>query len=143
MPSDLAYVLDVTVLADCARGDAGLIGMIQQFDADSVTLIVPALAVTGAAADVGGSPDKVAVIRGICRLASARLAGLVEFDDASELARIRLTATSLEHLWDVQTAETALNRRTPILTLDHHRWKETVREVSGDLTVVEVSDLDA
>lgn len=141
MPNDLAYVLDVTVLADCARGDAELIGMIQQFDVDHVTLIVPALAVTGATIDVGGAPEQVALIRGICRLDSARFAGLTEFDDAAELARLRFV-TTLEHLWDVHTAEVALNRGVPVLTLDHGRWREAVRETGGDLSVVEVSDLD-
>jgi hypothetical protein len=137
---DLAYVLDVTVLADCARGDAELIGMIQQFDADHVTLVVPALAATAAVIDVGGAHEQVAVIRGICRLSSAQLAGIVVCDDAEELARMRLANQSLKHLWDVQTAEAALSRRIPILTLDNGRWKDVLSE--QHLDVVEVSDLD-
>ncbi len=141
MPNDSAFILDVTVLAECARGDAALIGMVQQFDADRVTLVIPALAVTGAIIDAGGTDEHAALIRGICRLDAARLAGITDFDDAGELARLRRD-TGLEHLWDAQTAELALRRRGPLLTLDLHRWKQTVHETSGDLVVIEVADLD-
>ncbi|MEU9888204.1 hypothetical protein [Sphaerisporangium sp. NPDC051011] len=116
--------------------------MIQQLDHDQVGLVLPALAASAAVLDVGGAQDQVAVIRGICRLDRARFAGVVAFDDAVETARVQLASSSVGTLWDAQTAEAALRRRAPILTLDHGRWKEAVHETAGALAVIEVADLD-
>ncbi|RBQ17085.1 hypothetical protein DP939_26725 [Spongiactinospora rosea] len=141
MRDEAAFVLDSTILAECARGDTELIGMIQQFDADGVTLVVPALAVSAAVMGIAERPERSAVVRGICRLASAEFAGLVTFDDAVELARARAYEALLREPWDAHVAEAALNRRVPILTLDGERWKNAVRDISGELAVVVVADL--
>jgi hypothetical protein len=136
-----AYVLDVTILAECARGDIGLIDTVQRFDAEHNTLIVPALAITAAINDAGGSDDHAALIRGICRLAGTRFAGITEVDDAADLAHMS-RQLDLDRLWDVQTAEVALHHNCPILTLDHDRWKPAIDATAGDLMVIEVADPD-
>ncbi|MFC0862322.1 hypothetical protein ACFHYQ_08435 [Sphaerimonospora cavernae] len=142
MPADNAFVLDAAFLKEAARGDIDIINMIQQFDAERVALVIPALAATAAAIDVGGTPERVAVLRGICRLDSARFAGLVDFDDTTELARMRLAVEALPDLWDVQAAEQAIMRSCPVLTVNYGLWKSAVHEASGELTVVEVAELD-
>ncbi|GII76761.1 hypothetical protein Sru01_17430 [Sphaerisporangium rufum] len=141
MLADRAFILDAGVLMEVARGDAGVIHLLQGMDAAGIGLVVPALAVTGAALDIGARDEQMALIRGVARLESAALAGVVTFDDATDLAHGRRAARSLEELWDVQAALQAVMRGCPVLTTDHARWKEASREVRG-LNVVEIAELD-
>ncbi|GIH80982.1 hypothetical protein [Planobispora longispora] len=142
MPADPAFVLDAMVLTEVARGDSDTIILLQQLDAEKITLIVPALAVTGAAVDVGCVDEQLATVRGVCRLNSAKFVGPATFDDSADLAQLRLEIESLGELWDVHTAVQAILHGCPILTTDYGRWKDAVLEARGALSVVEVTDLD-
>ncbi|MBG0833244.1 hypothetical protein HS041_36695 [Planomonospora sp. ID67723] len=142
MAADPAFVLDAMVLTEVARGDSDIIILLQQLDADKITLIVPALAVTGAAIDIGANDEQMATVRGVCRLNSAKFAGLAAFDDSSDLARLRLEVEAFGELWDVQAAVQAVLHGCPILTTDYGRWKDAVRETRGEFAVVEVAELD-
>ncbi|GAB3154125.1 hypothetical protein GCM10027161_58000 [Microbispora hainanensis] len=51
------YILTTSVLTDVARGDADLIGLLQDFDRAGQTLVVPALAAAGALLDGRGTPE--------------------------------------------------------------------------------------
>ncbi|GII91900.1 hypothetical protein [Sinosporangium siamense] len=136
------YVLDAALLAQAGHGDGDVIALLQQLDAAQVSLIVPALAVTGATVEAAATNDQLAVIRGVGRLDAADFAGLTAFDDATDLARMRLEGDQPDELWDVQTCLQAVLRNCPILTTDAARWKSTVQALGGQLVVVEVSQLD-
>ncbi|WP_186403911.1 hypothetical protein [[Actinomadura] parvosata] len=142
MLAEPGYVLDATVLAEVGRGDNDVIALLQQFDADNISMIVPALAVTGAAVEAAATDAQLAVIRGVGRLEAAGFAGITAFDDATDLARMRVEVEALGELWDAQTALHALLRNCPVLTTDAARWQDAVREMAGHLTVVEMSQLD-
>jgi hypothetical protein len=103
---------------------------------------VPALAVTGATVERTATNEQLAVMRGVGRLDSATFAALSTFHDTVDLARMRLEADTPSELWDVQTALQAVLRNCPILTTDPARWNAAAKELSGHLTVVEVSQLD-
>ncbi|MFI7637815.1 hypothetical protein [Nonomuraea sp. NPDC049400] len=136
------YVLDAALLAEVGRGDNDVIALLQQLDAANISIIVPALAVTGATVETVATNEQLAVIRGVGRLDSTTFAALVAFDDVTDLARMRLEVRSPEELWDVQTALHAVLRNCPILTTDAKRWQATLDEMAGQLLVVEVSLLD-
>lgn len=141
MPAD-GYVLDAPLLAEVGRGDNDVIALLQQLDADNISIIVPALALTGATIETAATNEQLAVIRGVGRLDSAHFAALAAFDDTTDLARMRLEVDAPEELWDVQTALQAVLRSCPVLTTDAARWQATQDELAGQLIVVEVSQLD-
>ncbi|RJL23224.1 hypothetical protein [Bailinhaonella thermotolerans] len=149
MPADPAaaepgYVLDAALLCEIARGDADIIALVQALDAAQVPMTVPLLAVTAAAVDVDGHPEMMAVVRGVCRLDTAWLGGILAFDDAAELAAAKsAVGDALDTWWDVQALELALIQRRPILTTSATLWRDAVRTVGGrTLIVVEVAELD-
>ncbi|WP_113704980.1 hypothetical protein [Nonomuraea lactucae] len=107
MPAD-GYVLDVRLLAEVSRGDNDVIALLQQLDADNISIIVPALGITGATIETAATNEQLAVIRGVGRLDSAHFVALAAFDDTTDLARMRLEVGAPEELWDVQTALQAI-----------------------------------
>ncbi|MER5318537.1 hypothetical protein [Streptosporangium roseum] len=136
-----ALVLDVSVLTECARGDVGIINLIQQFDADRKPLIIPAMAVTGATVELGGDQDQLAVVSGLCRLDSANLTAVSNFKDGVEIGQVLIEVESCTTPWDAHAVTEALLHRCPILTTDYARWKGIVQDLSGGLTIVEIADL--
>ncbi|MFI0424900.1 hypothetical protein [Spongiactinospora sp. 9N601] len=119
MPSD-GYVLDTRLLIEAGRGDSDVVALLQVLDAADMTIVVPALAVTGAIVDAA-TDDQLALMRGIGRLDSATFAGLAEYDDAADLGAMRSEPHGDHELWDVQTVLRAALRGCPILTVDAAR----------------------
>ncbi|SDL75479.1 hypothetical protein SAMN05421874_128104 [Nonomuraea maritima] len=134
------YVLDALLLAEVSRGDPDVIALLQELDASQIPMIVPALAITGATVETAATADQLAVMRGVGRLGSTRLAALSVFDDSVDLAHMRKEMEG--DLWDVQTALQAVLRGCPILTVDGTHWETTARALWGHLVVVQVSQLD-
>lgn len=142
MPATDGYILDASLLAEVGRGDNDVIALLQALDAADVAIVVPALAVTGATVETAATNEQLAVMRGVGRLDSATFAALAAFDDTVDLGRMRLETDAPSQLWDVQTALQAVLRNCPILTTDAARWDAAEKELSGQLTVVEISQLD-
>ncbi|MGV9776383.1 hypothetical protein [Streptosporangium sp. NPDC003464] len=136
-----ALVLDVSVLTECARGDVGIINLIQRFDADRKPLIIPATSVTGATVELGGNHDQLAVVSGLCRLDSATMPTVSDFKDGVEVGQVLVEMESCVTSWDAHAVTEALLHRCPVLTADYARWKDIVQDLSGGLTVVEIADL--
>jgi hypothetical protein len=67
------YVLDVSALTAITRGDYGIMTFIQQLDASGQPLVIPVLAMTGAALDLR-SDDTEAILHGLERLGNALVA---------------------------------------------------------------------
>ena len=68
-PVPAPWVLDVSVLAEVARGDIGTMTFIQELDARGRPLIIPAMAVTGGSLDITGDEaaellDKLSEVTG-------------------------------------------------------------------------------
>lgn len=70
------YILDTSVLTDVARGDADLIGLLQDFGRASQPLIVPVLAATGALLNNRGSSEAQALLAGLAAFEHAFVAPL-------------------------------------------------------------------
>jgi hypothetical protein len=76
------YVLDVSVLTAITRGDYGIMTFIQQLDASGQPLVIPVLAMTGAALDLR-SDDTEAILHGLERLGNAMVAPLRDGEQAA------------------------------------------------------------
>ncbi|MER5418698.1 hypothetical protein [Streptosporangium roseum] len=135
-----SVVLDATVLTECARGDLAAISLVQHLDAGKTSIIVPVLAATGAAIEVGVG-EGAEVIRGLCTMESVHLVGLPHVDAAIRLAGVRRELESCDSLTDAHIAAEALIHGCPIVTMNHLRWDAVVRDLSGQITVIEVTDL--
>ncbi|TYB55421.1 hypothetical protein FXF59_21190 [Microbispora tritici] len=81
--------LDTTVVSEVARGDMPLITMLLQLAQQGLCLMVPALVVAAAAAEVGGSDETgfLPAVRGIALLDHGAYGPLGDFDDALELGQ--------------------------------------------------------
>ncbi|WP_433253115.1 hypothetical protein ACQPYK_09095 [Streptosporangium sp. CA-135522] len=131
----------MSVLTECARGDVGIINLIQRFDADGKPLIIPAMTVTGATVELGGNQDQLAVISGLCRLDSASVPAVNDFKDGVEIGQVLVEVEACVTSWDAHAVTEALLHRCPILTADYARWKDVIQDLPGGPTVVEIADL--
>jgi predicted nucleic acid-binding protein len=130
-------VLDVSVLAEVARADAGLMTLIQGWDAAGQPLVIPAIAITGACLDVR-SQDAEDLLHGLERLENAMVAPLRDTEQATRLAAI-IARTGLDP-WDAHVAAVADASICPIATLDAAKWREHARDLDEPLYFVEIAD---
>jgi predicted nucleic acid-binding protein len=94
----------VSVLIAIARGDSGVMTLIQGFDADGQPLVVPVMAVAAAAVDVR-TDDAAALLVGLERLENVMTAPLRDAEQAVELAEV-ISRTGLDP-WDAHVAAIA------------------------------------
>ena len=131
------YVLDVSILAEVARGDRGMMLFLQELGARGRPLVVPALAVTGASLDMRGE-EAAELLEGTGRLGNAMTAGVRDAGQAVALAGV-IAKTGLDP-WDAHTAAVADGSVCPILTLDAAKWEEHAHDLDEPLHIVEIAD---
>ena len=134
------YILDTSVLADVARGDADLIGLLQDFDRARQPLIVPALAAAGALLDGRGTPDAQALLAGLAAFEHAIVAPLDGIAQSAMLVDT-MSITGLD-IYDAHAAAIADVSVCPILTLDGDKWQQPSRALDNPLHVIEIADPD-
>jgi predicted nucleic acid-binding protein len=133
-------VLDVSVLAEAARGDWDVMSFLQGIDAAGRALVIPALAVTGASLD-SRSEDAGAILHGLGRMRCAMVAALEGAGQAVRLADV-IARTGLDP-WDAHAAAVADASVCPILTLDALKWRQHAHDLDELLHFVELADPDA
>lgn len=131
------FVLDVSVLAEVARADAGLMTLIQGWDAAGQSLVIPALAVTAASLDLR-TPDAEDLLHGLERLEGAMVAPLRDTEQATRLAAV-IARTGLDP-WDAHVAAVADAAICPIVTLDAAKWRDHVRDLDEPLYFIEIAE---
>jgi predicted nucleic acid-binding protein len=131
------YVLDVSVLIAVARFDAVIMTLIQGYDARGQSLVVPALALTGASLDVR-SEDADDLLEGVERLDNAQVASLRDAEQAVRLAAV-ISRTGLDP-WDAHVAAVADAAVGPILTMDAAKWRQHASDLDEPLHIIEITD---
>jgi hypothetical protein len=125
------YVLDVSALTAITRGDYGIMTFIQQLDASGQPLVIPVLAMTGAAE---------AILHGLERLGNALVAPLRDAEQAARLAAV-IVRTGLDP-WEGHVAAVADAAICPILTLDAGKWRQHSADLDDPLHFIEIADPD-
>ncbi|MEV7808665.1 hypothetical protein AB0O28_37505 [Microbispora sp. NPDC088329] len=134
------YILDTSVLAEVARGDADLIGLLQDFDRAGQPLIVPALAATGALLDGRGLSEAQALLAGLAAFEHAIVAPLDGIAQSAKLVDT-MAVTGLD-VHDAHAAAIADVAVCPILTLQGGKWQRPSRCLDSPLHVIEIADPD-
>lgn len=132
------HILDTSILADVARGDADLIGFLQDFDRAGQSLVIPALAAAGALLDSRGLPEAQALLTGLAAFERATVAPLDGVHQAAKLADM-MAVTGLD-VYDAHVAAIADVAVCPILTLRGDKWQGPARALAQPLHVIEISD---
>jgi predicted nucleic acid-binding protein len=132
-------ILDASVLIEAARGGAGVMTLIQGYDADGQPLIIPVLAVTAASLEMR-SEDAEAILHGLERLENAMAAPVQDAEQAIRLADV-IARTGLDP-WDAHVAAVADAAVCAILTLDAAKWLEHAGDLDERLHFVEIADPD-
>jgi predicted nucleic acid-binding protein len=138
-PLPAPWVLDVSVLAEVARGDARTMALVQELDGRGRPLVIPALAVTGAALDIR-SDEAADLLEGLERLENAMTAPLQGAEQATRLAAV-ITRTGLDP-WDAHVAAVADTSVCPILTLNAAKWRQHAGDLEDRLHFIEIADPD-
>jgi predicted nucleic acid-binding protein len=131
------WVLDVSVLAEVARGDARTMTLIQELAARARPLIIPALAVAGASLGIR-SEEAAELLEGLERLGNAMVAPLPDAEQAVRLAAV-IARTDLDP-WDAHVAAVADASVCPILTLAAAKWQRHAEDLGDRLYVIEIAD---
>jgi len=141
-PLPAPWALDVSVLAEVARGDARTMTFVQEFDGRGRPLVIPALAVTGAALDIRSdeAADLLEGLEGLERLENAMTAPLQGAEQASRLAAV-IARTGLDP-WDAHVAAVADASVCPILTLNAAKWRQHAGDLDDRLHFIEIADPD-
>ena len=132
-------ILDASVLIEAARGDAGVMTLLQGYDADGQPLIIPVLAVTAASLDTR-SDDVESILHGLEWLENAMAAPVRDAEQAVRLADV-IARTGLDP-WDAHVAAVVDAATCPILTLDAAKWQEHAGDLDERLHFVEIADPD-
>jgi predicted nucleic acid-binding protein len=138
-PLPAPWVLDVSVLAEVARGDARTMTLVQELGARGRPLVIPALAVTGAALDIR-SDEAADLLEGLERLENAMTAPLQGAEQATRLAAV-ITRTGLDP-WDAHVAAVADTSVCPIVTLNAAKWRQHAGDLEDRLYFIEIADPD-
>jgi predicted nucleic acid-binding protein len=138
-PLPAPWALDVSVLAEVAHGDARTMTLVQEFDGRGRPLVIPALAVTGAALDIR-SDEAADLLEGLERLENAMTAPLQGAEQASRLAAV-IARTGLDP-WDAHAAAVADASVCPILTLNAAKWRQHAGDLDDRLHFIEIADPD-
>jgi predicted nucleic acid-binding protein len=130
-------VLDGSVLVAVARGDTGVMSLLQGYDAAGQALIMPVLAVTAASLDMR-SDDAQYALRGLERLGNAMAAPLRDAEQATRLAEV-IARTGLSP-YDAHVAAVADASVCAILTLEAAKWREHSRDLDEPLYFIEIAE---
>jgi predicted nucleic acid-binding protein len=133
------YIIDTRVLIDIARGDADLIGLLQDYDQTGQPLVIPALAAVGALLDARAD-EASALLAGLATFESVEVAPLDGVEQAAKIADV-IARTDLTP-WDAHVAAVADVAVCPILTFDASRWEEVSRSMGDRLFTIEIADPD-
>lgn len=131
------YVLDLSILTQVAKGDLGTITALQSLGTGGRTLLLPALAVTGASLDMPGD-DAADLLEGTARLGGALTAPLSDREQALALAAV-ISRTGLDP-WDAHAAAVAAASGCEILTVDGAKWRQHVHDLDEALGYVEIEE---
>ncbi|MEU6729814.1 hypothetical protein ABZ917_39445 [Nonomuraea wenchangensis] len=131
------YILDAGVLAEIARGDADLIGLVLDYDRIGQPLVISALTAAGALLDAPGE-EASALLSGLTAFEHVQVAALDGVEQAALLAQM-IQRTGVDP-WDAHVAALALMATCPILTLDRSRWERTAAGLDDPLYVIEIAD---
>jgi predicted nucleic acid-binding protein len=131
------YVLDASTLTAVARGDAGVMSLVQALDGQGRPLVIPVLAVAAASLDVR-SDDADELLEGLERLENALAAPVQDAEQAVRLAAI-IARTALD-TYDAHVAAVADASVCPILTLDAPKWREHARDLEEPLHFIEIAE---
>ena len=132
-------VLDASVLTEAARGDAGIMTLIQGYDAEGRPLVIPALAVTAASLDTR-SEDAEAILHGLERMENVMVAPLRDTEQATRLAAV-IARTGLDP-WDAHVAAVADASICAILTHEAEKWRQHARDLDEPLYFIEIAEPD-
>lgn len=138
-PLPAPWVLDVSLLAEVARGDARTMTLVQELDGRGRPLVIPALAVTGAALDIR-SDEAADLLEGLERLENAMTAPFQGAEQATRLAAV-ITRTGLDP-WDAHVAAVADASVCPIFTLNAAKWRQHAGDLDDRLHFIEIADPD-
>jgi predicted nucleic acid-binding protein len=130
-------VLDASVLIAVARGDTGVMTLLQGYDAAGQPLVIPVLAVTAASLDMR-SEEAEHVLRGLERLDNAIAAPLRDSEQATRLAAV-IAPTGLSP-YDAHVAAVADAAICAILTLEAEKWREHARDLDQPLYFIEIAE---
>jgi predicted nucleic acid-binding protein len=132
-------ILDTTVLSELARGDAGTIQLIQQYDAAGQPMVVPTLAITWTLLDTH-TETALDALHGLSMLAEVTVAPLRDAEQATSLATV-IATTGLD-AGDAHVAAVADAAICPILTRDAVSWQQPSAALDNPLHVIEIADPD-
>ncbi|GAA3467479.1 hypothetical protein [Nonomuraea roseola] len=138
--SPTPHILDSTILVDVARGDADLIGFLQDFDRAGQALVIPSLAAAGALLESQGLPDAQPLLAGLAAFERTTVAPLDGIHQAAKLADM-MAVTGLGP-YDAHVAAIADVAICPILTLNAAHWDAPSRALAQPLTIVEIAEPD-
>lgn len=133
------YVLDASALIAVARGDTGVMTLMQALDGKGRPLVIPALAITAASLDTR-SEDADELLEGLELLGGATVAPLRDTEQALALAAV-IARTGLDP-WDAHVAAVADAAVCPILTLDGPKWRGHERDLDEPLHFIEIAEPD-
>jgi predicted nucleic acid-binding protein len=131
------YVLDVSTLTAVARGDAGVMSLVQVLDGQGRRLVIPVLAVAAASLDTR-SDDADELLEGLDRLENALTAPLQDTEQADRLAAV--TARTGLDFYDAHVAAVADASVCPILTLDGDKWRDHAHDLEEPLHFIEIAE---
>ena len=131
------YIIDTGILIEIARGDLGLITLMQTFDSRDQPLVVPTLALAGASLDVR-SDEADDLLAGLDLLDAVTVAPLAGPEQAANLADV-ISRTGLPP-WEAHVAAVADASVCPILTLDRSAWEGPARALDEPLHIIQIAD---
>jgi predicted nucleic acid-binding protein len=136
-PSRTPLILDTSVLAAVARGDADIIALVQEYDARGQPIVIPALAIAGASLDIR-SEEGDDLLAGLELLGVVTVAPLSGAEQAARLAHL-VARTGLDP-WDAHVAAIADVAISPILTLNAAKWEHASADLDDPLHIIEIAD---
>lgn len=138
-PVPAPWILDVSVLVAVARADTRIMTLVQELDARGRPLIIPALAVAGASADMC-SDEAAELLEGLEQLEGSLVAPSQGVEQAVRLAAV-IARTGLDP-WDAHVAVVADASVCPILTLDAAKWRQHAEDLDDRLHFIAIADPD-
>jgi predicted nucleic acid-binding protein len=130
-------ILDTSVLTAVARGDADIIALVQEYDARSQPIAIPALAIAGASLDIR-SEEGDDLLAGLELLEVVTVAPLSGAEQAARLAHL-VARTGLDP-WDAHVAAIADVAISPILPLNAAKWEHASADLDDPLHIIEIAD---
>jgi predicted nucleic acid-binding protein len=113
--------------------------LVQELDGRGRPLIIPALAVAGASADMC-SDEAAELLEGLEQLEGSLVAPLQGVEQAVRLAAV-IARTGLDP-WDAHVAAVADASVCPILTLDAAKWRQHTEDLDDRLHFIAIADPD-